>query len=185
MNITWRRRFFLLPELCPQRGEPLLERGNDVIADLGLREGDPVYKPTPTIDLIFGANDNLIGIAIHGDEALRLFDLLLQISDSHALVSICGLGDRAQRRSKILPEAGWQQQPSRPPQACGEQRLSDRFCFSPKNSGPDHAVPVIVRATGQRTVMRALPAEAVIEDHDLVASPRHSRISRVPEESSC
>ena len=72
MNITWRRRFFLLPELCPQRGEPLLERGNDVIADLGLREGDPVYKPTPTIDLIFGANDNLIGIAIHGDEALRL-----------------------------------------------------------------------------------------------------------------
>src|SRR5438552_3327784 len=110
-----RNHFPLLLELCPQPGESLLERGNDVIADLGLREGDPVYKPTPTIDLIFGVNDPLIGIAIHGDEALHLFDLLLQISDSHALVSICGRGDRAQRCSKILPEAGWQQHPSRAP----------------------------------------------------------------------
>ena len=100
--------------LCPQRGEPLLERGNDVIADLGRREGDPVYKPTPTIDLIFGADDHLIGIAIHSDEALRLLDLLHQISDGHALVSTGGLGDRAQRCSNILPEAGWRQLSSDP-----------------------------------------------------------------------
>ncbi len=103
-----------LLEFSPQRGEPLLKRGNDVIADLGRREGYPVYKPTPTIDLIFGADDHLIGIAIHGDEALRLLDLLHQISDGHALVSIGGLGDRAQRCSNILPEAGWRQLSSDP-----------------------------------------------------------------------
>ena len=77
--------------LCPQRGEPLLERGNDVIADLGRREGDPIYKPTPTIDLIFGADDHLIGIPIHGDEALRLLDLSHQIIGGHGLVSVGGL----------------------------------------------------------------------------------------------
>jgi hypothetical protein len=98
-----------LPKLCPQPGDPLLERGNDVIADFGLRESDPVYKPTPTIDLIFGADDHFIGIAIHGDQALRLFDLVRQISDSYALVSIVGLSDRAHRCSKVLPEARWQQ----------------------------------------------------------------------------
>src|SRR6266446_7773028 len=111
--------------LCPQRGEPLLERGNDVIADLGRREGDPVYKPTPTIDLIFGADDHLIGIAIHSDEALRLLDLLHQISDGHALVSTGGLGDRAQRCSNILPEAGWRQLSSDPRRLI-DQALSGR-----------------------------------------------------------
>ena len=98
-------------------GGPLynqIKLGNDLIADLSLREGNPVYKPTPTIDLIFGADDHLIGIAIHGDEALRLLDLLHQISDGHALVSIGGLGDRAQRCSNILPEAGWRQLSSDP-----------------------------------------------------------------------
>jgi hypothetical protein len=33
------------------------------------------------------------------------------------------------------------------PRLGGDQRLAGRFCFSPKNSGPDHAVLVIVRAT--------------------------------------
>jgi hypothetical protein len=42
-----------------------------------------------------GADDHLIGIAIHGDEALRLLDLLHQIIDGHGFVSIGGLNDRA------------------------------------------------------------------------------------------
>jgi hypothetical protein len=33
------------------------------------------------------ADDHLIGIAIHGDEAFGLFDLLHQIIDGHGLVS--------------------------------------------------------------------------------------------------
>ncbi|MGA9315141.1 MAG: hypothetical protein WBV77_10985, partial [Solirubrobacteraceae bacterium] len=72
------------PELFLQRGEPLLERGYNMIADLSRRKGDPVYKPSPAIDLIFGADDHLIGIAIHDDKALRILDLLRQISDGHA-----------------------------------------------------------------------------------------------------
>jgi hypothetical protein len=44
-----------------------------------------VYKPTPTIDLILGADDDLIGIAIHGDQALGFFFLLHQIIDGHGL----------------------------------------------------------------------------------------------------
>jgi hypothetical protein len=44
------------------------------------------------------ADDHFIGIAIHGDEALGLFDLLHQITDGHGLVSIDGLSDRALRR---------------------------------------------------------------------------------------
>jgi hypothetical protein len=36
----------------------------------------------------------LIGVAIHGDEALRLLDLLHQIIDGHGFVSIGGLNDR-------------------------------------------------------------------------------------------
>jgi hypothetical protein len=82
-------------EFCPQRGEPLRERRNDVIADPGRREGDPVYEPTPTIDLILGADDHFIDFAIHCDEALRLLDLLRKISNGHPLVSVGGLGDRA------------------------------------------------------------------------------------------
>jgi hypothetical protein len=83
------------------------------------------YKPTPTIDLISGADDHLIGIAIHGDEALRLLDLLHQISDGHALVSTGGLEDRAQRCSNILPEAGWRQLSSDPRRLI-DQALSGR-----------------------------------------------------------
>jgi hypothetical protein len=63
----------------------------DLVADLGRREGGSVYKPTPTIDFILGTDDHLIGIAIHGDEALGLLDLLHQISDGHDLVSIGGI----------------------------------------------------------------------------------------------
>src|SRR5207245_1639821 len=54
----------------------------------------------PTIDFILGADDHLFGIAIHGDEALGLLDLLHQIRDGHGLVSIGGLSDRALRRFK-------------------------------------------------------------------------------------
>jgi hypothetical protein len=49
------------------------------------------YEAGPTIDFILGADDHLIGIAIHGDEASRLLDLLHQIIDGHGLVSIGGL----------------------------------------------------------------------------------------------
>jgi hypothetical protein len=78
-------------ELCPHR--------RDLVANLGRREDGSVYKPTPTIDFILaptidfilGADDHLIGIAIHGDEALGLLDLLHQIRDSHGLVSIGGI----------------------------------------------------------------------------------------------
>jgi hypothetical protein len=73
-----------------------------MIADLSRRKGDPVYKPSPAIDLIFGADDHLIGIAIHGDEALGLLDLLHQIIDCHGVVplavdreGIISLGRRA------------------------------------------------------------------------------------------
>jgi hypothetical protein len=64
-------------------------------ANLGRREGGSVYEATPTIDFILGADDHLIGIAIHGDKALGLLDLLHQIIDGHGLVSIGGLSDRA------------------------------------------------------------------------------------------
>jgi hypothetical protein len=53
------------------------DRGSDdLVAELGRRKGDSVYKPTPTIDFILGTDDHLIGIAIHGDEALGLLYLL-------------------------------------------------------------------------------------------------------------
>ena len=44
-------------ELCPHRGKPPLEDNDDLIADLGGREDGSVYKPTPTINLIWGADD--------------------------------------------------------------------------------------------------------------------------------
>jgi hypothetical protein len=53
--------------------------------DLGRREGGSVYKPTPTIDLILRADDDFIGIAIHGDEALGFLNLLHQFVDGHGL----------------------------------------------------------------------------------------------------
>jgi hypothetical protein len=92
-----------LLELCPHRRKPALENIDNLIANLGRREGGSVYEPTPTIDFILRADDHLIGIAIHGDEALGLFDLLHQIIDGHGLVSIDGLSDRALRR---LNQAG-------------------------------------------------------------------------------
>jgi hypothetical protein len=89
-----------LLQFCSHRRKPALENRDDVVADLGRREGDSVYKPTPTIDFIFGADDHLIGIAIHGDETLSLLDLLQQIIDGHGLVSIAPYG-LPQSRSEI------------------------------------------------------------------------------------
>src|SRR5215813_12931569 len=43
-------------ELCPHRRKPPLEDTDDLIADLGGREDGSVYKPTPTINLILGAD---------------------------------------------------------------------------------------------------------------------------------
>jgi hypothetical protein len=70
-------------ELCPHRRKPTLEDIDDLAANLGRREGGSVYEPTPTIDFVLGADDHLIGIAIHGDEALGLLDLLHQIRNGH------------------------------------------------------------------------------------------------------
>jgi hypothetical protein len=86
-------------ERCPYRRKSALENIDNLIANLGRREGGSVYEPTPAIDLIFGADDHLIGIAIHVDEALGLFDQLHQIIDGHDLVSIVGRSDRALRCS--------------------------------------------------------------------------------------
>jgi hypothetical protein len=84
-----------LLELCSHCRKSALEDTDDLVANLGRREGGSVYESTPTIDFILGADDHLIGIAIHGDEALGLLDLLHQIIDRHGLVSIGGLSDRA------------------------------------------------------------------------------------------
>jgi hypothetical protein len=59
-------------ELCPHRRQPALQDPADLVANLGRREDGSVYQPTPTIDFILCADDHLIGIAIHGDEALGL-----------------------------------------------------------------------------------------------------------------
>jgi len=72
-------------ELCPHRRNPALEDTNDLTADLGSREDGSVYKPTPAIDLILRADDDFIGIAIHGDKALGFLNLLPQIVDGHGL----------------------------------------------------------------------------------------------------
>src|SRR5271169_1896364 len=72
-----------LLELCSHCRKSALEDADDLVANLGRRESGPVYESTPTIDLILGADDHLIGIAIHGDEALGLLDLLHQIIDGH------------------------------------------------------------------------------------------------------
>ena len=74
-------------ELCPHRRNPALEDTNDLTADLGCREDGSVYKPTPAIDLVLSADDDFIGIAIHGDKALglNLRGLLPQIVDGHGL----------------------------------------------------------------------------------------------------
>jgi hypothetical protein len=76
-----------LLELCPHRRKPTLEDADDLGANLGCRKTGSVYKSTPAINFILRADDHLIGIAIHGDEALGLFELLHQIIDGHGLVS--------------------------------------------------------------------------------------------------
>lgn len=53
-----------------------------MVANLGGREGDPVYEPTSAIDLISGADGHFIDISIHGDEALRFLNLLHQVIDA-------------------------------------------------------------------------------------------------------
>src|SRR6266446_5533229 len=78
-------------ELCSHSRKSALEDADDPVANLGRREGGAFYESTPTIDFILGADDHLIGITIHGDEALGLLDLLHQIIDGHGLVSIGGL----------------------------------------------------------------------------------------------
>jgi hypothetical protein len=80
-----------LLELCSHNLKSALEDADDLVSNLGRREGGSVYESTPTIDLILGADDHLIGIVIHGDEALRLLDLSHQIIGGHGLVSVGGL----------------------------------------------------------------------------------------------
>jgi hypothetical protein len=50
-----------LLELRPHRRKPALEDADDPVANLGRRERGSVYESTPTIDLIFGTDDHLIG----------------------------------------------------------------------------------------------------------------------------
>ena len=95
-------------ELCPHRRKPPLEDTDDLIADLGGREDGSIYKPTPTINLILGADDYFTSIAIHADEALGFLNLLHQILDGHGQVSICSLSDRALRHlNRNIPPLGW------------------------------------------------------------------------------
>jgi len=68
--------------------KPPLEDTDDLIADLGGHEDGSVYKPTPTINLILGADDYFTSIAIHADEALGFLTLLHQILDGHGQVSV-------------------------------------------------------------------------------------------------
>ena len=75
-------------KLCPHRRKPPLEDTDDLIADLGGHEDGSVYKPTPTINLILGADDYFTSIAIQADEALGFLNLLHQILDGHGQVSI-------------------------------------------------------------------------------------------------
>jgi hypothetical protein len=64
--------------------------------NLGRRDGDAVYEPTPAIDVIFGADDHFIAISIHSDEALCFLNLLHQIIDGHVLGSPFRSLDRAE-----------------------------------------------------------------------------------------
>src|SRR5262249_26510279 len=72
-------------EFCSHRCKPALKDTDDLFANLGSRKSGPVYEPTPAIDFILGANDYLIGITIHIDEALGLLDLVPPIIDAHGL----------------------------------------------------------------------------------------------------
>jgi hypothetical protein len=77
-------------ELRPRCRKPALEDADDPVANLGRRERGSVYEATPSINLIFGTDDHLIGIAIHSGEALGLLDPLHQVIDGHGLVSTDG-----------------------------------------------------------------------------------------------
>jgi hypothetical protein len=61
-----------LLELCPHCRKSALEEADDLVSNLGRRKSCSVYESTPTIDFVLRANDYLIGIVIHGDEALGL-----------------------------------------------------------------------------------------------------------------
>ena len=79
-----------LLKLRPHCRKPALEDADDPVANLGRRERRSVYESAPTINLILRTDDNLIGIAIHSDEALGFLDLLRQVIDGYGLVSIGG-----------------------------------------------------------------------------------------------
>jgi hypothetical protein len=104
-----------LLELCSHCRKSALEDADDLVANLGRREGGSVYQSTPTIDLILGADDHLIGIVIHGDEALRLLDLSHQIVGGHGLVSVGGLSK--------LTVIGWVNRSSVSSESHGTNRL--------------------------------------------------------------
>jgi hypothetical protein len=89
-------------ELCPRFRKPTFEYIDDLVPNLGRREGDPIYEPTSAIDLIFSADDHFIGISIHGEEALRFLNLLHQIIDGHGFRSPFRSLDR---RSEPHPRA--------------------------------------------------------------------------------
>src|SRR5215831_12637930 len=102
-----RRRVF---QALPASHKPALEDIDDLVANLGRREGSSVYQPTPAIDLILGADDNFIGVTIHGDEALGFLDLSHQLIDGHDL----GLHWRPQRSSLAPLKSGNLPFPARP-----------------------------------------------------------------------
>jgi hypothetical protein len=88
-------------KLCPHRRKSALKDIDDRVADLGRGKDSSVYKPTPAIDLIFGANDHFISSAVNRDEALRLLNLLDQIVDGHGLNL-----QRRERRIAGVPRQG-------------------------------------------------------------------------------
>jgi hypothetical protein len=69
---------------------PEFEDTDDLAANIGRRDGSSIHESTPTVDFILGADDHLIGIAIHSDEALGLLDLPHKIIDGLGVLSIDG-----------------------------------------------------------------------------------------------
>ena len=49
--------------------------------NIGRHDCSSIHESTPTVDFILGADDHLIGIAMHSDEALGLLDLPHKIID--------------------------------------------------------------------------------------------------------
>ena len=83
-------RYSKLAELRSHRCQPAFEDADDLAANIGRRDGSSTHEPTPTVDFILGADDHLIGIAIHSDEALGLLDLPHKIIDGLGALSIDG-----------------------------------------------------------------------------------------------